>query len=141
MLEQAGTLEWQLELKWNVQQQFTLRDNKLHFRKLATHQKVARSFAAFQAERISTLCARFVSTGGCSRGERWFPWLPGADFSTTQPYLACCTGNQICLSGTLSPSPAFGTIHKHYPDSLPNTRRHETRDHTSPISILLSEEV
>lgn len=84
---------------------------KLHFCKLATHQKVARSFAAFEAERTFTLCAGFVSTGGCSLGERWFPWLPGADFSTTQPYLACCTGNQICLSGTLSPSPAFETIH------------------------------
>lgn len=64
-----------------------LRDNKLHFCKLAAHQKVARSFAAFQVECISTLCAGFVSTGGCSRGECSFPWLPGADFSTTQPYL------------------------------------------------------
>lgn len=92
-----------VDLRWGT--------TKLHFCKLATQQEVARSFAAFQAERTSTLCAGFVSTGGCSRGERWFPWLPGADFSTTQPYLACCTGNQICLSGTLSPSPAFGTIH------------------------------
>lgn len=91
------------DLRWGT--------TKLHFCKLATLQEVARSFAAVQAERASTLCAGFVSTGGCSRGGRWFPWLPGADFSTTQPYLACCTGNQICLSGTLSPSPAFGTIH------------------------------
>lgn len=42
----------------------------------------------YQTRLTSTLCGQFVSTIGCSRGEHWFPWPPGADFSTTKPYLA-----------------------------------------------------
>lgn len=66
-----------------------------------------RQWEAFQLFKPSVLPLCSVCQHGCSWGERLLPWLPGADFSTTQPYLACGTGNQICLSGTLSSSPAF----------------------------------
>lgn len=59
----------------------------------------------------SALCGQFASTVGCSLGEHRFPWPPGADFSTTKPYLVVAKGNRICLPGTLSLSPALGSVH------------------------------
>lgn len=109
----------------------------------AIHQK--KHWASLQTITVqdrltSTFCAQFIGTVSYSLAEHWFPWPPGADFSTTALF-GCCKGNQICLPSTLSLSPALGRVHLSTLTACGTQRGMKWERPPPPIYILLSEEI